>query len=169
MTQNKLPTRCHCTRELHFIRHTTTARYVQKEGRCNCPPSSHREKHTRLTEYHGIHTDKLAPASIRLFKLYISLYHRSIFLLYALILYHTTLQMGELLCGEKKKVHAVFKDVGGAHGPPHARSVRALWILPHVSATTVIIIVTRRQHLYSTCLFFTDTKNSTRHPPPPSC
>lgn len=76
-----------CTRELHFIRHTTTAS-MYKRKQVQLPVfSQKKKKKTFLTEYHGIHTDKWeCPVSV-------GIYIDQFFLYCSLC--HTTLQVGD--------------------------------------------------------------------------
>lgn len=149
-------TRRHCTRELHFIGHTITARYVQKKAGATACRLLTGKTHTFLTEYHGIHTDKLVFISSfgRLFKFYISLCYRSIFWYLRLFLYHTTLQMGELLCG---KCTPSSRDVrrpvrSSALDPPQTSDTLCHYSHHHCHTTS---------HLYSTCLCSHGYQNST--------
>ena len=87
-----------CTRELHFIKtHKHSKLCTKRRQSSTANLLTGKEKHTFLTEHHGIHTDKLVISSIgRLFKFYIFLYDRSIFGNIILFVYHTNLQkMGE--------------------------------------------------------------------------
>lgn len=143
--------RNHRTRELHFIRHTITAIYVQKKAESTADYLLTGKTHTFLTEYHGIHTDKLvSPVSVG-FK-FIYHYIIDLFSVLFLFLYHTTLQVGESLSGERTP-SPVTSLVG----------VRSIILNPPehstLSATIIIIsVVTSLTHSKTEHACVTDTK-----------
>lgn len=82
VTHNKLPTLPPLYKRAALYWTHNHSKVCTKEGRCNCPAVFSQGKHTRLTEYHGIHTDKLVISSFgRLFKF---IYHYIIDLFSAL-------------------------------------------------------------------------------------
>lgn len=149
-------TRRHCTRELHFIGHTITARYVQKKAGATACCLLTGKTHTFLTGYHGIHTDKLVFISSfgRLFKFYISLYYRSIFLIFMFVLISHYSTNGRITLW---KVHTVIKRrpaSGAFERPGSLQTSDTLCHYSHRHCHTT-------SHLYSTCLCSHGYQNST--------
>lgn len=104
--------RRHCTRELHFIGHTITASYVQKEAGSAACCLLTGKTHTFLTEYHGIHTDKLVFSSISRLLNFIYHYIIDLFSVYYFCSYITLLYKWENRSVERVHHSAVTSLVG---------------------------------------------------------